>query len=118
MRTPQLEKSTLSHRTLYTNRYTDDQRVPHQGQYCGQSKKNTLAVLESILRSVKRQRVHNSIGVKNIFFLKIWPKGSCLYKGELIFLHIFLKITLWFCIIMQINNKSLMQVGIILPSCR
>ena len=38
MRTPQLEKSTLSHRFLYTNRYRDDQRVPHQGQYCGQSK--------------------------------------------------------------------------------
>ena len=47
MRTPQLEKISLSHGFLYMNRYTDDQRVPYSGQYCGQSK-ITLAVLDRV----------------------------------------------------------------------
>ena len=47
MRTPQLEKSTLSHRFLYTNRYTDDQS-PTSGAVLRSVKKITLAVLDRV----------------------------------------------------------------------
>ena len=58
--------------------------------------------------------MHNSIGVKTPLLEDLAQK----FVLELIFLRIFLKITLCFFIIMQINNKRLMQVVIILPSCR
>ena len=45
----------------------------------------------------------------------IRPKRSSLYNRILIFMHIFLKITPWFCIISQINNKSMTQIGYFYP---
>ena len=85
MHTPSLKKVPFLIVFLYTNRFTADQS-PISGAVLRSFKKITLAVLDrvkkSILRSVKRQQVHNSIGVKNTFFGRFRPKVRVYIKGN------------------------------------